>query len=231
MCVGPRLADPARRHLAPGKGPVHFVGKIVGHAYAQATQGLRLRGGTQLTGCPCRAGRSWVPQAGLLRRHVLVWLRMARSSAARCELHAASGSADPGREIEDRWHSRRESTRCDASRSPRDRCREPPVGHVPFDEPRIRIVFLVICRLLRKLFRRRSPCQRLPSARCLDHLLDRISCRLGMFALPQQPRMGCSLHDAVNAVRGEPGEFSVDLGPDSPRLIVWGGRAYYDQWD
>ena len=90
---------------------------------------------------------------------------------------------------------------------------------------------LVICRLLRKLCRRQSSCQRMPSARCLDHLLDRIDCHLGMFALPQQARMGCSLNDAMNAIRRESGEFSVDLGPDSPRLVVWGGRAYYDQWD
>ncbi len=100
-----------------------------------------------------------------------------------------------------------------------------------FDEPGILIVFLLICRLLRKLCRRQSSCQRLPGARCLDHLLDRIDCHLGMFALPQQPRMGCSLNDAMNAIRRESGEFSVDLGPDSPRLVVWGGRAYYDQWD
>src|SRR5215212_1033996 len=53
-----------------------------------------------------------------------------------------------------------------------------------FDEPGILIVFLVICRLLRKLCRRQSSCQRLPSAGCLDHLLDRIDCHLGMFALP-----------------------------------------------
>jgi hypothetical protein len=100
-----------------------------------------------------------------------------------------------------------------------------------FDKPRIFIVFLIICRLMRNYCRRQSSCQRLPSARCLDHLVDRIDCHLGMFAFPQQARMGCSLYDAMNAIRRESGEFSVDLGPDSPRLVVWGGRAYYDQWD
>jgi hypothetical protein len=37
-----------------------------GHGYLQPKQGLRLRGGTRLTGCPCRAGRSSGPQAGPL---------------------------------------------------------------------------------------------------------------------------------------------------------------------
>jgi hypothetical protein len=83
------------------------------------------------------------------------------------------------------------------------------------------VVFLVICRLLRKLFRRQSPWQWLPSACCLDHLLDRISCRLGMFALPQQSEMGCTFNDAMNAIRGEPGELSIDLG--QTRLVSSSG--------
>jgi hypothetical protein len=94
----------------------------------------------------------------------------------------------------------------------------------------IRIVFLLFCNC-GAIIRRPSPRQRLPSACCLDHLLDRINRHLGMFALPEQARMGCSLYHAANAVRRELGELSIDLGLDSPSLIVRRGRAYYDQRD
>jgi hypothetical protein len=42
------------------------------------------------------------------RTHVV---KVAASSAARCELHDASGSADPGRESEEHGHAPRGSTR------------------------------------------------------------------------------------------------------------------------
>ena len=70
--------------------------------------------------------------------------------------------------------------------------------------------------------------QRLPSARRVKYLSDGINRHLGIVALPYQSLVRCSLHDAVNSVDRERSELSIDLGPDSSRLIVRCSRAYDD---
>jgi hypothetical protein len=70
--------------------------------------------------------------------------------------------------------------------------------------------------------------QRLPSAGRVKYLSDGINRHLGIGTLPYQTFVRCSLHDAVNSVDRERSQFSIDLGPDSSRLIVRGSRAYDD---
>ena len=73
--------------------------------------------------------------------------------------------------------------------------------------------------------------QRLPSARRVEYASDRINRHLGILNLPHETFVRCSRHDTVNSVRRELSELSIDLGPDSSRLIIWGSRAYDDQRD
>ena len=67
--------------------------------------------------------------------------------------------------------------------------------------------------------------QRLPGARRVKYLSDGINRHLGVGTLPYQTFVRCSLDDAVNSVGRERSQFSIDLGPDSSRLIVWCSRA------
>jgi hypothetical protein len=76
-----------------------------------------------------------------------------------------------------------------------------------FDEPGILIVFLVICRLLRKLCRRQSSCQRLPSAAAS------ITCLIASTVT-----WACSLfhpNRLLPTERLRPGEHDIAL-PDRP---------------
>lgn len=71
--------------------------------------------------------------------------------------------------------------------------------------------------------------QRLPSAGRVKYLLDGINRHLGIGTFPYQTLVRCSSHDAGNSVDRQRSEFSIDLGPDSSRLIVRGSRAEDDQ--
>jgi hypothetical protein len=71
--------------------------------------------------------------------------------------------------------------------------------------------------------------QRLPSARRVKYLSDGINRHLGIGTLPYQTFVRCALHDAVNPVDRERSELSIDLGPDSSRLIIRCSRTYDDQ--